>query len=414
MTLETTLVKTEIIKPEVSRFDEFIPLYIDNFLERYSDDDLDLVKGTKSSLQLYRGKEQEKFNPILQLAKPEEAETIVELFEQAYKGTYPYREYMDVEAVRNMINGGLVNFILFKDDDWNILGCLKFVLDFEAKRGYQGGMAMYKEYLGKVDLVKAYIASCLYFWKRYKDTIAMWYGECRTAHSKVQYFTKICGILPLAFFGNKDVFLNELESDLFVIGYHKQAIHKYRCKSQPILIPEALDCFNFASERYELGLKKLDLRELRLKIRSLMELHKIYKKTVEESKYGYCTVEYRFEGRDSYFRFLHTPQIQNIENVEYSVDSLEELFICVLEFLRYAQKNNIRYIEAFVSAYEPNHQKVFNEAGMVPRGYVPSWAYNNETKKFEDCVVFNCYEGEINPDIQLIPEGWDLLESIRI
>ncbi len=69
--------------------------------------------------------------------------------------------------------------------------------------------------------------------------------------------------------------------------------------------------------------------------------------------------------------------------------------------------------EAFISAYEPYHQAIFRNAGLIPRGYIPGWKYNSQNKKFEDHVLFNQYQGNIDAEIQLIPDGNALLKRFK-
>ena len=414
MTLESILYEPGIQKYKEIKPKEFVPLYIGDFLGKYVDNTLDLGVGGKLQLELNRKSRAQKINPILQLARPQEAEVITSLFKEAYNGTYPYKEFEDVDEMRKMLEEGNVNFILFKDKSGDIFGCLKFVLDFENKRGYQGGMALKKKYLGKIDVVRAYIGACIYFYKKYENDILMWYGEARTAHSKVQYFTKICAVLPLAFFPNKDFFLNKVESDLFVIAYHEKTLREHRSQEIPSVIPEVVDCFIYSSKRYNLGPINIEEPRLKLDCEKVRRLQEDLNLNVAKDKFRYHYISLSLEGSSSYFKFLYTPQIQNFEKVEYEVGSLEELLVFVREFHRLAKMMSIRYMEVFVSAYEPSHQKIFQESGLIARGYVPCWKYDEKTSSLEDNVVFNWFEGDISPDIQLIKEGWQLLECLNL
>jgi len=71
-------------------------------------------------------------------------------------------------------------------------------------------------------------------------------------------------------------------------------------------------------------------------------------------------------------------------------------------------------MEVFVSAYKPDHQKIFLEAGLSPRGYIPSWNYNQKKNVFEDCILFNEFKGKIDENIQLISEGKELLNCLNL
>ena len=76
-------------------------------------------------------------------------------------------------------------------------------------------------------------------------------------------------------------------------------------------------------------------------------------------------------GTESYFKFLYTPQVQNFEKTEYSVNNLEELYVFVQDFKKLARLLKVRYCEAFISAYDVEHQSIFYNAGLNPRGYIP-------------------------------------------
>jgi len=393
---------------------DFIPYFIGEFTNNYRNYYIDLNIGSSLQLQRHDGSQRKKINPILQLAKPNDAEVIAALFYQAYDGTYPYKEFEDVEELRKMIDERLINFVLFKKKSGEILGCLKFILDFENKRGYQGGMAVWKKFLGKIDVVKAYVGSCIFFYNQFRDRIFLWYGEARTAHSKVQYFCKKCGVWPLGMFPNKDVFLNKIESDLFVIGYYKKTLDQYRSKTIPRIIPEILRCFTYSNERYNLGPVDIVSPTVKLDPNRLMKLQHNLCVNIAEDRFGYVNIELRLPNTSSYFKFLYTPQIQNFEKVDYKVNNLEELCVFIDEFLRLGRELNIRYCEVFVSAYKPEVQKMFLSAGLRPMGYIPSWQYNKKLNCFEDKIIFNWFKGCISSDIELIQEGWELFQILDL
>ncbi|MFX1296459.1 MAG: hypothetical protein ACFFD2_16590, partial [Promethearchaeota archaeon] len=236
----------------------------------------------------------------------------------------------------------------------------------------------------------------------------------RTAHAKSQHSMNLCGIAPIAFFPNKDVFLNKIESDLMQIVYDEKALTRYRRKDCPKLIPEVLECFFYSDKRYNLGRFRSCSPELNLDPALLVEIKKNLTVRVVVDKFGYQEVTFTVKNSDSYFKFIYTPRIQNFEKTRYKVKTLEELFAFAQEFKKYGRKCNIRYCEAFVSAYEPEHQKIFSDVGFSPRGYIPSWNYNKESGAFEDCIAFNWSDGTISSAIDLISEGWELLQALKL
>ncbi|GAG03143.1 unnamed protein product, partial [marine sediment metagenome] len=130
-------------------------------------------------------------------------------------------------------------------------------------------------------------------------------------------------------------------------------------------------------------------------------------------KYGYKYYQFFLSCTKSYFTFLHTPNIQNIEKTKFHVDSLEELYVFLEEFLKCMKENSIRYSEVFVSAFCPEQQQLFYEFGFRARGYVPCWTYNNTERTFEDYVVFNYFEGEL-PQAALLPVGQELVNILSV
>ncbi|MFX0135336.1 MAG: GNAT family N-acetyltransferase, partial [Candidatus Hodarchaeota archaeon] len=358
--------------------------------------------------------EKYKVNPILRLARPDDAESIVEIYKELYNGTYPYKEMEDVDEVRKMIGDPNIQWIIYQDPSYNLAGCITFVLDFDNKRGYIRGFMLKKKYQGYVDITKAMIGSMIGMIHKFRDRIYIWYVENRTAHSKSQYSMWVCGIAPIGFCPNKDVFLGKIESDLMQICYDEKVLRELRASKVPLIIPQVEKCFLYSNNRYDLGNCQINDPQIALNKKKISQIKKKIVNNINKDKFGYETIKFSIPNTDSYFEFLYTPRVQNFEKTKYKVDNLEELYVFVQEFVKYGKKLGIRYCEAFISAYEPAHQKIFQNAGLFPRGYVPSWKYNKDKKTFEDCVLFNFFEGNISNEIQLISEGQELLQVLGI
>jgi len=247
----------------------------------------------------------------------------------------------------------------------------------------------------------------------YEDDILVWYVENRTAHSKSQYAMWACGISAIAFYPNKDVFMGEIESDLMQVFYDPRALNGNRKDDIPKIIPEVDKCYSYADKRYLLGDKIIEVPDINLDDSLLVSLkNKLLRKEIVD-KYGYETITLSYKGSDSYFRFLHTPFVQNFEKTEYKVSSNEELFVFVQEFIKTGRAKKIRYCEVFVSAYKSEHQQIFFDAGLSPRGYVPSWTHSRKGY-FKDHILFNYFDGQISGNIQLIDEGINLIECLGL
>ena len=320
----------------------------------------------------------------------------------------------DEAEVRKMIEDPNVQWVIYQDPKYNIAGCITFVLDFANKRGYIRGFMLKKKYQGHIDITRAMIGSMLAMLHKYKDSIYTWYVENRTAHAKSQYSMWVCGIAPIGIYPNKDIFMGKIESDLMQILYDERALKKHRCTTTPLLISPIDACFQYSSNRYNLGSYTRNDPKITLNKLRLTRLGKKLEKKVVADKFGYEEVTLSLKGTDSFFTFLYTPQVQNFEKTKYHVESLEELYVFTQAFLQCKEELNVRYCELFVSAYSPEHQQVFFDAGFRPRGYVPSWEYCKDNDCFKDAILFSLFEGEMNKDIQLIEQGKELVQIIGL
>jgi len=361
--------------------------------------------------ELDRKADTKKVCPILRMASVEDAVDIVEIYENVYDD-YPYKEMLDVDEVKKMILNDAIKWIMFLDRKGNSIGCFTFVIDLETKRGYIRGLMMKREFQGHFDAVKATMASFYVMWTMYKDKIYIWHAEARTAHAKSQYVAVISSLKPIGFFPNKDIFNKKVESDLFMITYDQRAVNEYRSNKIPKIIPQVEISFFYSTLRHNLGgFERVDPK-IALKDSEICKAKKKMSRKIEKDNFGYETIKFEIKGSPSYFKFLHTPMVRNFEKTEYQVDSLEELYAFIEEFKKSAADLGVRYYECFVSAYQPEHQKMFFDAGLIPRGYVPSWVYNSDNDQFDDYIIFNSYSGEIDNNIRLVSDAKDLLFSL--
>ena len=408
------MITQEIVSCPVIPYKNLCPKSVDEFLEIFSKNvlSLDLENGMDLDFVIDSKMGNDKVSPTLVLASPQDAKDISDICKNVYEGSYPYKEIEDELKVRNMIESPEHHFVLFKIGE-DTVGCFRCALDFEHRKGYTGGFMVKKEYQGILDVTKSIIGSYAWMWSTYKEEILMWYCENRTAHAASQYITSVCGIHTVAFFPNKDVFFDKVESDVMGVIFREKALNGYREKQTPQLIRSALDSFLHCDNLYNLGAFQLVAPDLDLDYIKIASLQKEFRKDVITDKYGYKYYQFFLSGTKSYFTFLHTPNIQNIEKTKYHVNSLEELCVYLEEFLKCMKENTIRYSEVFVSALRPEHQQLFYEFGFRARGYVPCWSYSKTEKAFEDYVVFNYFEGEV-PKAELLPVGQDLVNILNL
>jgi len=408
------MITQKVVPYYIVQREELFPNTIDEYLRRLIPlVNININVGACYPFELEDRLGSTKINPYLKIARPEDAPTIADICKEVYENSYPYKEFEDAKHIKTMIKSPIHHFILFKTESGENAGCFRCALDFEHKKGYMGGFMVRKKFQNKLDVVRAIMGSYIWMWNSFKDDILVWYCENRTAHASSQYITAVCGINSIAILPNKDIFFGQTESDVMGIIYTEKVLRDMRSSLVPILIPSAVNTFLYSDKLYSLGNIRVAQPSLNLDIDSLKELLEKVNCEVEDDKYGYQHFKFTLAGTDSSFTFLHNTHIQNFEKADYKVQSLEELFVFIEFLKKHMSENTIRYCEMFVSAYQPEHQKLFYDAGFRARGYIPCWKYIPEQNKFEDYIMFNYFEGNIE-HIDLLLQGYELLNCIEI
>jgi len=388
---------------------------VDEFLDKFqylSNLDLKNVLNLDFELDFYY--KSKKICPIVELAKPEDSEEITNIFKEIYRGTYPYKHLEDSKSIKDMIIHPNYEWFIFKSPANEIVGCFGADLEFNKKRAFLHGFMIKKKYHKTIDIFKAFIGCIIYLWKKYKDKIFLWYGEMRTNEAISQFFTSLVGMKPIAIFPNKDIFFNKVESDILHVIFNKDVLTKYRYKDKPKIIRQVLNCYSYTNKRYQLGLPMIENPKFSLDQGKIKSKKAIVGKKIKVNKFRFQKIKFFIRNTNSYFKFILNPYSKNIEKIDYNIIDLEELYIFIEKLHEIITEMDINYTECFVSSYKPKHQKIFYNAGFRPRGYVPSWKYNNESKNFEDQIVFNYFKGNIDKNIKIIPETNELLDNLDL
>lgn len=389
---------------------------IDNFLNYFYVSDINLYEGMLLDLDLGLSREHNKPALIANVATETDANDISSVFKNAYNQTYPFKMLEDSREILRMIKSPEYIWIIYKLDSDNPIGCLGAQLDFENKLGYLFGFALKQKYQGNVDSLKAFILSLVFLWKEFQDKIFIWKSEVRTNSSVPQFANALVSLKPIGFLPNKDIFLPYIESEFLTISYFSDVLNEKRSNKNPKIIRQVLNCYRYSAEKYKLPIPKIKNPDL--------NLEKINKKLPEKSiiirketdKYGNNLISYSIKESFSFLRFLQNSINKNIEKVVYKSENHEDLIILLNKLFNFIKKEKIRYLECFVSAYEPIHQKIFYKFNCKPTGYIPCFSYNQKSNKFEDSILFTYHSGDLNPNIKnnLIPEAKKLLKNLDI
>jgi len=374
--------------------------------------EIDLENGYEFVNSMSKGK----IIPSLKFATEEDAEEITQIFKEVYENTYPYKKMESASEILNMIRDPNYYWIIFKIKPDIKVGCIGIHLDFERKIANLFGFAFRKRYRQNIDIGTACIACIFAPVYKFRDKILIWYGEARSSLSSAQYLFRLAGFLPAAFLPNKDIFYNHPESEFLVVIYDKNTLFNYRSSRKPELISQAIFCYFYAFQKYNLELPTIKNYE---NLESKLNNNEIaYKKTqltrkIERDEFCNELISYSIKGTDSFCQFQYYKNIKIVEKTIFKVSNAEELQLFLNEIKDFITASKLRYFEIFISAYNSEHQALFFNAGFKPTGYVPAFKYNKKEKNFEDQVVFIYHEIDLDKNIILIPETEEFLKAIK-
>ena len=387
---------------------------IEDYLEHFKGfNSLNLEKEISFDFEWDFRQPSNKITPMIQLAKPKDAKKIVDLFLNTYLGMYPYREVQSIDEMRNMIKDPSYHWFLFKIKPNIFVGCFGVHLEFEKKKAFYFGFIIKENYRRFIDSVRAFAGSLYVLYKIYKENILIWYSETRTAHNTSQYAENLCGLIPIAFFPNKDIFFNKTESDFMHIIFNKKVLKQNRNKNEPKIIRQVLNCYVYSNSLYHLGTPIIENPEIKFNSIKLKKIKENLYKKIKIKKHSYRSIKLSLKDSNSYFKFLYNFGNKSVEKAIYKVRNLEELFIFLQTVKEYINELKIRYFEIFVSAYNPLHQKTFLNAGFKPTGYIPCWNYKKRNDTFEDNIIFCHYSGNIKWNFETIPETRMLIKALK-
>jgi hypothetical protein len=386
---------------------------LDDFLssnEKFKD--LDIRKG----ISFPKRSKNEKIVPSAQLALPGDEKGIVSVFRDVYRGSYPFREFEEESEVLKMIEDPCFNWAVFRDGSNAIIGCIGLEVDLDNKSGILHGLVFKRKFQGITNLYKLLTASLCSVLRILKNDILSVSCELRSAHSKTQYISKIIGFLPIGFLPNKDIFFEKEESEIIVVVYYQDALEKYRSLKTAKFPFQVLKSYNYAVQK--LGIlgpfKVKNYLKLGYKEKKLSKCRKNFTIRAVKDKFDNELVEFTYSESRSFLNFFYNKYIGNIERINYSVNSKEELFVFLEKLVAFIQKNNVRYCDCFVSAYDALHQTIFLNAGFEAYGYIPAFKYNKVENTLEDQVVFVYYKGQVDLErLQLIPETKELINNLK-
>ncbi|WP_371806390.1 hypothetical protein [Candidatus Lokiarchaeum ossiferum] len=381
-------------------------IYIDDFIQNYD------LNGN------YKSKEGKLHNHSIYIESPSSfanAHDIVAIYQNVYNGTYPFKEMLDEDYVFQTFSDSTYFWKIFTSSEPNtpsqIIGCFTIVVDEEQKRAYMRGLNIRKDFQGKVKVRNLSYAMIRQFFQEHPNQIYSWYNESRTEHSIVQYLSNHIAAKPYAFFAGKDYFNLEKESDMLMVAYTSDALHKYR--QIPAAIHHSLAglYFRIAYMHHFDTIPPIQSPKIPqinpCEITSEIEKCMIY---IKEDKYGYSHITFTLPETHESMTFLHTHTVNNIEKIHFDYHKFSTMLAFMALLMKYAEEKAIEYIEITIPASDIQLTEYFLQSNYNIAGYVPAWIPSKmHPKMMEDAVIFSWHTPHIT-----IPEPKLIMDSIHL
>jgi len=317
----------------------------------------------------------------------DEAEDIAQLYYKTYnikpgdtltQLSYPYPEALDpiwIDATAR--DRDTIWKVVTDTRNGHVIGSGTVQLNREHQRAYVRGVMIdpaYQKYgVGGYILVNAFqkiIAD-------HRDAIKLFWSESRTAHSGSQKIAEAAGMRPVGLLPNKDYFLEKRESDLLLILYAMNALKRRR--NEPQLISEVLPLYNVIAQQFRLD------PVVPVQVSPTPSNGYQVKGVITHDVYQYCYCTYTAYGKE--LKFLINPRTQVAEKTWFSPDidpvTLKTLLRVALDSL----SPWLFYMECYISAFQPQLQRVFADLGFTPTGYLPGWDLVDGQR--EDSILFS-------------------------
>ena len=339
-----------------------------------------------------------------------DARAIAKIYQFLYRGTYPYKEMEDPEYIYETFKNPSFIWGLFKTSEDKLVGCFTVVLDCGKRRGYFRGMMILPEFQHKVNSKKLCLSVIRHAYAKAKGRIDVWYNESRTAHSKAQHISTLFGSHPYAVFMNKDRFFNRDESDVLMVAHTREAMRK-RTEEMPLILPEIMPFYRLAQDRFPpLGNPMLVSDFFSKSAYEQARLEHPVAVTITKDAFSQM-ITIQDLNTPNRLTALYNPLARNIENITVNTRDPAVLYRLLHALIDFGKRHGVKYVEAFVTAYDPQLQQVALCLGFKVLGYVPAWDLQN-AGMLEDRVIFG-YFAPCGQKLQLIQEAQRLYDLIN-
>ncbi|NHI93767.1 MAG: N-acetyltransferase [Candidatus Lokiarchaeota archaeon] len=308
----------------------------------------------------------------------QDAEEMAHIFTIVYAGQYPLKEYEDPDWIRQQVNNPNIIWKVCADSNERPVGCGVMLLNAKHGRIYGGRTVLLPELQDKGVMNKIGMKCMMEVMMETKDRVRMWFGQSRTEPDNIamQRALEKAGFRPIALMVDMDTGTGDRESELVQTLIWNETFTNRRTDVK--LVPEVKSFYEISRKQYVKMGKEYDI----------IDVPKIERKD--------CDLTFTFTPGKYYHTFTITNTVASISTTinpftesltidEFTQGHPDVLYFLLEELLMFCAKRNIKFIEACISAYEPEEQRLFLDHGFKIAGYFP--AHDLVAGKGEDRII---------------------------
>ena len=298
--------------------------------------------------------------------KEEDAEELTKIFKAVYNGQYPLKEYEDPEWVKKRVDDP--NFywkVCAQKDDDKAVGCGVMILNPQDGRLYGGRSVLEPAIQGQGIMNKIGLDSIKITINELRDRIRIFMGQSRTEPENIamQRSLEKLGFKPLALMIDFDTGLGERESEIVQALFFSKV---YNRRKDVKIIPSIEPFYNVSRRQFPRIGKDYEV----VNPNSVMGKHCNLTYGTKLNKYR---DNFEIENTVAHIRAEINSFSNSMEILEYTHGHPDLLKVFLKEIIKLCEIRNLKFVEAYVSAYEPKDQQVFLDAGFKIAGYFPSY-----------------------------------------
>ena len=377
-------------------------------------------------------------------AVPGDAGQIATVYDEVYRGTYSYEEFVDPASLAKDISGRWNGWYVIEDEGagagasvdagagavapaipataylpagetttgtarglpvsgaitacngrgGTVCGCVSGALDPVHGRVYVRGMMVRPAWQGRGGTSLAMGQAFVDFMGTFGTRSRVVWSETRGAEKRALAVCETTGLVPLGILPGKDFFFRRRETAVLMALYSSTA---WRTRDPAVaIIPEIVPAREHASAMLR-PLRKDDVRIVDVPSTTAPSSSPYIDITSVPRPHGYVAHAFTCTATGEAIEIVENVPNRNAEHMAIHCASQATARALLSACKAFLQARGVLYVEGASPASRPWLQRAFVDAGFPPRGYLPAWTKDPRTGLHRDEVVFAWHADPFDP-----------------